>query len=413
MRTVLIAAIYISAFMLVAACSPESASIQAQRLLPDQRAEIPVFDDIQAPTESWVLEDGGQGQLDFNPQVDILFVTDDSDSMRSAQQNLFDNMEKFTRGITKNKMIDFHIGVISVWDSSEPYIKANAGKYGIGELRHIKDSKGQRYNRRYAIKTDSRDIIASTLKIGAVPLKDGGPEWEEMFSPLAAALEKSGRGAVNEGFFRQDAHLVVIFLTDAEDSSKNITPEQMAQTLLEFKGNRPEKLSVYGALVRASDPDSIKDWSMRVHPKYHPECFDMTAKTPKNNGLCKGFGPELIERMILKANENSGTPQEIREKYIIAIASKQFGTDLAKIGDSITAKTLEKEILLSQRPRLDEKGLPMVRVSYGAQVIPLSDKGGWLYNPVNNSVVLPGNINYNYVEGARFTIELVPLNLVP
>lgn len=408
MRTLIIAAIYISAALLAAACSPESASLVSQQTLPDVLVDRRTPVDPEQQVFDWIQEDGGQSQLDFNPQLDILFVIDNSESMKGTQENLFKNMDQFTRGITKNKMIDYHIGAISVWDSSEKYVKAGQ-KYDIGELRYIKDSSGQNYNRRYVVKTDSRDILASTLKIGAVPLKDGGPEWEEMFSPLAAALEKTGRGAANDEFFRPEAQLVVIFVTDADDSTKDITPEQIVQKLVDFKGGRREKVSVYGALVRTKDDDSTKDWSMRVHPTYHPECFEKKGNKQVKLEGCGPFGPERLEQAIALANQDEGTPAQVMSKFIIGVNSKTFGTELATVGDSITIKTLKKEIFLSQRPRVDGNGRPMIKVNYGQQVIEQKAQGGWLYNPRNNSVVLSGDINYEYVEGARFTVTLSPL----
>lgn len=408
MRSFIIIAIYISAALLAAACSPESASLVSQQTLPDVLVDRRTPVDPEQQVFDWVQEDGGQSQLDFNPQLDILFVIDNSESMKATQENLFKNMDQFTRGITKNKMIDYHIGAISVWDSSDKYVNAGQ-KYGIGELRYIKDGRGQNYNRRYVVKTDSRDILASTLKIGAVPLKDGGPEWEEMLSPLAAALEKTGRGAVNEDFFRPEAQLVVIFVTDADDGTKTITPEQIVQKLVDFKGGRREKVSVYGALVRAKDSDSTKDWSMRVHPTYHPECFEKKGKQQVKIESCGPFGPERLEQVIALANQDEGTPAQVMSKFIIGINSKTFGTELGSVGDSITIKTLKKEIFLSQRPRVDANGKPMIKVNYGQQVIEQKAQGGWLYNPRNNSVVLSGDINYQYVEGARFTVTLSPL----
>lgn len=412
MRTLLVAAIYISAYMLLTACSPESATLYVEKPLEEPPVVIPQYDPIAEQTFTWISEDGGQRQLDFNPQVDILFITDDSDSMRSAQENLSKNMDRFTSGLLKNKMIDYHIGVVSVWDSSERYLKAKKDPFELGDLRFIKNSQGKSANnRRYITKSDGSSFIAPTLKIGVTPYEQGGPEYEEMFSPLAAALQKTGRGASNEGFFRKDAQLVVIFVTDADDSTANITPEQMARTLIDFKGGKAEKVSVYGVLVKANDPDSVKDWDLRVHPKYHPECFDMTVKTPKNLGICKGFGPERLEQLIVEANKNSGTPDDVRAKHIMAITSPKFGDDLGKIGSDITAKTLAKEIFLSQRPRLEKNGQFMLKVRYGNQAIPQQAKGGWLYNPENNSIYLSGDIAYQYVEGARFTVEMVPLTL--
>lgn len=412
MRNLIIIAIYFSAFMLVSACSPESVSLRAEKPLVDHRVAVPESAPPEIQKFEWITEDGGQSQLDFNPQVDILFVTDNSDSMKSAQENLIRNIDRFTAGILKNKMIDYHIGVISVWDSSERYLKTKKDGYEIGDLRFIRNSQGQTAkNRRFVAKSDNNSkLIAATLNIGVTPYEQGGPEFEEMFSPLAAALEKTGRGASNEGFFRENAQLVVVLLTDADDSSKNITPDEMAQKLIDFKGGRTEKVSVYGVLVRPQDPDTYKDWDLRIHPKYHPECFDMSQKTPKNNGKCTGFGPERLEKFIVEGNQNQGTPEQIRAKHIMSIVSPRFGDDLAKIGSDITVKTLAKEIFLSQRPRVDN-GKLMVRVRYGNQVIPQRAQGGWLYNPENNSILLSGDIDYVYKEGARFSVDLIPLTL--
>ncbi|MEN0059952.1 MAG: hypothetical protein AAGB31_14020 [Bdellovibrio sp.] len=404
--------IYTAALMLVAACSPESVSLRTEKQLVDTRLDIPAEEPPADQTFTWITEDGGQSQLDFNPQVDILFVTDNSDSMKSAQANLIKNLDRFTAGIVKNKMIDFHIGVISVWDSSEHYIKNKKDNFEIGELRFIKDAKGATQNRRFVTKADTRSILASTLNIGVSPYEQGGPEIEEIFSPLKAALEKTGRGAANEDFFRPEAQLVVILLTDADDSSNGISAEEMSATLTQFKGGRANKVAVYGVLVNAKDPDSAKDWSMRIHPKYNPRCFDMTQKTPKNNGTCAPIGPQKLENFIVLANQSSGiTPEEIRDKYIMSILSPKFGEDLGKLGDGITVKTLEKEIFLSQRPRIENNRI-MIRVHYGQQEIPVADgksRKGWRYDAERNSIVLPGDLNYQYVEGARFTVELQPL----
>lgn len=423
MRHLTVISIYLAAFALLSACSPESSDIKAQMPAPEQaKPEIPVYEKVAPQEFKWITEDGGQSQFDFNPQVDILFVMDNSDSMKSAQENLNRNIDRFTSGLVKNKMIDYHIGVVSTWDSSERFAKAKKDSFEIGDLRYVKDSNGKLVNKRYYSKSDGgKNSLAATLAIGVTPYAEGGPEVEEFFSPLAASLEKTGRGAANEGFFRDNAQLVVVIMTDADDSTSRISPEQMAKTLIDFKGGKEEKVSVYGVLVRASDPDQYKDWDLRVHPKYHPECFDITQKGAKNNGKCSaGFGPERLDQLIVAANANSGTQDQIRSKFIMSIVSKTFGTDLARIGDNISVKTLEKEIFLSQRPRVTADGKLMVRVRYGTdkelasgkgQVITQKQDGGWLYDPENNSIHLSGKINYNYQDGARFAVDLIPLTL--
>lgn len=402
---------YLISCLSLSACSPESASLKAERPLYDNRINPPPNVPTEPQRFQWITEDGGQSQLDFNPAVDILFVTDNSDSMKSAQENLSRNIDRFTAGIVRNKMIDYHIGVISVWDS-ERYKQKKSDSYEIGELRFIKNSKGNSYNRRFITKAE-RQYLASTLNIGVAPLEKGGPENEEVFSALSAALEKTGRGATNEEFFRPNAQLVVIVLTDADDSTSSINAEEMANKLFDFKNGKHDKVSVYGVLVRADDPEKSKDFSLRIHPKYHKTCFDEVKNGFKNNGTCTGFGPTKLEEFIMHANVKSGTPAEINKKHVMSIVDQNFGDRLGKIGADITVKTLEKDIFLTQRPRLDKNGKFMIRVRYGKQVIPESVKGGWLYNNDDNSIHLSGDIVYQYSEGARFSVDYVPLPLNP
>jgi hypothetical protein len=418
-KTPIIYATLLMTTTLLAACSPQTASMVATK--PYAQPTPPSFAPVAEQKSGWITEDGGQSQLDFNPQVDILFLTDNSDSMKSAQANLVHNIYKFADGIIRNKMVDYHIGVVSTWDSSDRFLTTKKDKYGLGELRFVKNSKNQSFNKRFVTRTE-KDWMASTLDIGVASFTDGGPENEEFFSPLVAAMEKSGNGGVNDGFFRPEAQLVVIFLTDADDSSNTLTTDEMDRKLLDFKGGRRDKISVYGVLVNANDDDQYKDWGLRIHPKYHQECFNMTKKTPTKNGNCKkGFGPDRIEQLILTANQGPGlSALEIRQKYIMSIISKNFGTDLAAIGSDIKVRTMAKEIFLSQVPVVNELQQVQVRVRYGSpeelavgrgQLIPQNAKSGWLYNPASNSVRLSGDINYRYKEGARFAVDLMPVIL--
>lgn len=404
-------------------CSPESETLQTMPQVQEEKVEIPQFDPIPSQQFNWVTEDGGQSQLDFNPQIDLLFVVDNSDSMKVAQENLRSNIHRFAEGLLKNRMIDFHIGVISTWDQSERAIRGKKDPYQIGDLRFIKDSKGQSFNKRFLDrKTATLDLLASSLHIGVSPYAQGGPEIEEFFSPLAAALEKSSPQGSNAGFFREDAELVVIFLTDADDSTSRMSPEQMAQILFDFKKGKRQKVSVYGVLVRAEDPDSVKDWDLRVHPRYKPECFDGAGRNAKNNGKCTGFGPERLEQLIVATNVEAGTPSQIKKKFIMPLTSPKFGDNLAQIGSDITVKVLRKTIFLSQRPRFDQNlNQIMIRVRYGTpeqlqngqgQVISAGENG-WLYNPDENSLELSGRVQYQYQEGARFAVDLIPLTLKP
>jgi hypothetical protein len=412
-----LASLSILALLALTACSNPGASLYTDE--PLQSDTEPVYPEVPAQNFDWVTVDGGESNMEFNPQVDILFVTDNSDSMRSAQDNLGKNIELFTRDIMKNRMIDYHIGTISVWDSSERFATTKKDAYGIGELRYVKDRSGQEYSKRYVTKKENgKTLLAPTLQIGIAAYKDGGPEDEEVFAPLAAALDKTGHGAANEEFFRPEAQLVVILMTDSDDKS-SLSVQEMVQKLVAAKNGRAEKVTVYGVLARKEDSDSTKDYMLKVHPTYHPECFDFSARKPvKIASKCNdGFGPEKLDQFIVEANAVPGSPADKKKEFIVSIA-KDFGKFLGRIGSDISRKTLEKEIALSQRPRVDrETGEINLRVRYGTpaeladgkgQLIPLSGTKGWLYNAQNNSVSLSGDIEYKYSEGARFAVDMIP-----
>lgn len=410
MRTPILFAALLMATSLLAACSPQTASMVTSPHY--EQPPEPSFPDVNEVKAQWTTEDGGERDFEFNPQVDILFVTDNSDSMRTAQANLVKNIDKFSDGLVKNTQIDYHVGVISTWDNSERFATQKKDPYGIGELRFLKNSKNESSNQRFVTRKE-QNFLASTLDIGVAALSDGGPENEEFFAPLMAALDKSGNGAPNDGFFRPEAQLVVILLTDADDSNKDITVKSVVDKLVEFKDGKKEKISVYGALVKASDNDTYKDWALKVHPKYNPRCFDMTKKVPVQNGLCKnGIGPERLEGFILNMNAKVGvTPKEVREKYIMSIISKNFGSDLARIGSDIKVKVLTKEIFLTNVPVVENYQLQL-RVRYGTpkelaagkgQIVPQTENGGWMYNAESNSVRVSGD---KLIAGARFAVDL-------
>lgn len=417
------------------ACQAETADIYAQRtikqpeivqpeLKPDVRLDIkqdekPTFD----ASLKWITLDGGARDMDFNPRTDIIFVIDDSDSMKATQENLSRNINRFIEGFRKNRMIDFRIGVISVWDSSERFAAKNKSGYTQGELRKIKDGNGKTLKSRYVSRFQGfESALAATLKIGVTPYDQGGPETEQVFAPLSEALKKTGRGAVNEDFFRDDAHLVVVVVTDAEDASE-LSPEQMAEELFAMKGGNKDKVSAYGVLVRKNDPDSVKDWGLKIHPKYNPQCFETIERVTKskkvvtetkNNGQCTGFGPNRIDQFILAANA-SASAEKVRSENILSLNQRDFGKDLAKIGSHITVKVLEKEISLDRQPITDDQGNILIRVRYGSpeslaegkgKIIPNQANSGWVYDPSRNSVRISGEVQYDFIEGGRFAVDI-------
>jgi hypothetical protein len=192
-------------------------------------------------------------QINLNPKVDILFVIDNSASMNIYQEKLSANIDDFVNAFAGNESLDYHIGVVSVYDSSR--FGVNVTKFTPnGALRPMPRSVDNLPVNYYTKNHKNSVLLKAMLKIGVIELKDGGPEKEESFSPVKAALsDPQIISATNNGFYREDAHLVVIFITDASDASPNLSAEELYSFLWNLKQRDTTKIHTYGVLADRSE----------------------------------------------------------------------------------------------------------------------------------------------------------------
>jgi len=400
----------LSAFVLVlnVACQAPSNTHQAQRTLPNIQPEIPRFEKPVIAKADWVtIEDTGF-DLSYNPKVDILFVIDNSASMKQVQTNVARNIDQFINKFSSNTSLDFQIGVTTNWDHyTEKFQQAHSE--GVGALRPISE-----LDRRFLKKGDADLVqkLRQALQVGVLELKDGGPEHEAFFSPVIGALEKTGRGALNEGFIREDAHLVVILVTDADDMTADMTPSEAASRLIQLKGP-VEKVSVYGVLVAESDPDSVKDMGLRKIPRYHPHCFTQQGSRMIDNGTCpKSFGPERIEQFIYAANSRLGSTQNIRAQRIMRITSPTFGRDLTRMAEDIVARVSVKHIALPVRPQISKIGKPQIELWFGVkEKLEKVPDTAYAYLPKTNEIRIEKPWKPKLEANGTFVIRVLPLIL--
>lgn len=150
-------------------------------------------------------EDGNPVQTDRivqvqQPQVDVLFIVDNSCSMFEFQQELGNNFPGFMEYFTDSGL-DYHIGVIST-DMNDP-------SNGQGKLRNI---GGQAY-----IDEDTNDplsvfsLMANMGTTGFYDEKGRAAAW--------TMVELKREIPRNEGFIRDDAAMHFVFISDEEDQS--------------------------------------------------------------------------------------------------------------------------------------------------------------------------------------------------
>ena len=275
----------------------------------------------------------------YNPKIDILFVVDNSGSMDSHQTTLSRNIALFTNEIFKSKTLDFHIGVVT--STADGNFGSTPGTNGIlvGNPNYIDKNT-----------PNGVSLLASDLMVGTM-----GSGSEMFFDPVVLALSSANTTGPNIGFYRPDAYLAVIFITDAEDqSSRTHTPQDFYNSLLALKSGAKEKILSYGAIIPTGDRTGC----------------------PRDDG---SVTPLRIEKFFQL------TGGALNTTYY-SLCDPQYGVKLAGVGADIVMKT-GRYMFLDRRPIIET-----IKVTFGTQVVPEDPKVGWSFNPSKNAIELGDGI---------------------
>jgi hypothetical protein len=171
-------------------------------------------------------------QQTINRNVDMLFLVDDSSSMRLSQDNLNRNFPTFMTTLQSSPqgLPNIHVAVISsdmgAGDTSVAGCDATGGKNGIFQYtpRGTCTASGLE-----AGATFIKDIGGVRNYTGMLPdvftciaaIGETGCGFEHQFASILRALGADGRAAPqeNQGFLRPDAYLAIILITNEDDCS--------------------------------------------------------------------------------------------------------------------------------------------------------------------------------------------------
>ncbi len=281
------------------------------------------------------VRDVSDTRVSFQRAVDILFVVDDSGSMATHQQNLATNIGLFTKGMKANQILDYHIGVLTSNMDTAPWRPA-PGYAWKGELNGAT---------KFVTKTtpSGDQILEKNLNPGT-----DGSGTEMFFSPVQAALTLPLLNGVNKGFYRADAYLAVVFLTDADDQSR-VSATDFFNFLLRLKGGDPNKIISYGVHI------------------------------PSNIGNCPRSGepsPKKLEEFFKLAKATT-----------LGLCDADYGMKLAELGADLVRKV--GSILYLSRPAVPHT----IRVKFGSQAIPNDPDRGWIYDPTRNALIFGEGID--------------------
>lgn len=313
---------WILAFSLLAAagCSPDVPKL------------IPRPDD----SNEKVSEDDAGVEV-FNPEVDVLFIVDDSGSMGTHQNNLIQNIDRFVAAFTARTNIDYHIGVLtsSMEKDSWGGAKACCGEL-VGSPKFVDRST-----------PGAQMILKTNLRVGT-----GGAVTEKFFEPLVAALSPPMVNGPNAGFYRSGAYLAVVFITDAEEQSRGIDAKGTFDFLVGLKG-RPERIISYGVIV----PSTVSN------------CSRDSSESPQRL--------ESFLSMMPNAGNN-----------VFSLCDPLFGDRISGIADDLV-RYVGNMIVLNRPPVIST-----IRVTYGNQEIPRDLRRGWSFDAFRNAIIFGDDVEW-------------------
>jgi hypothetical protein len=235
--------------------------------------------DIGDGTSAGTADDGGGGE--GCQKVDILFVIDNSGSMVEEQASLLASFSGFVSGIQAQlgSADSYHLGVVTTdaYSNNAPgcqtlgALVTQTGGDSAAGLDCLPFSSGARY-----LDDTEPDLDAKFSCIAQVGISGSGDEIQAQSGYTAVSFAMNAPGACNDGFIRDDALLVVVIITDEEDTPDCVpffgclgggsegNPPDWFQKYSDAKGGIQENI-VMLALVGQSDQNTCSaDFGVRL-----------------------------------------------------------------------------------------------------------------------------------------------------
>lgn len=349
------------------------------------------------PQDYSFKETAGEINAELNPTAEVLFVIDNSASMSKHLQKVSDNIDRFVEAFTVNNPLEYNLAVTAVYDSRTFNSSAYKDKWGAqfanlepGLFRFDKSSTTSPNESSPIISSQDVNLtekLRRNLKIGIQNLDEGGPQYEELFSPVAAVYGLSGLRMSKEVekkqrvFFKgEDSYKILFFVTDATDASSISASELYYGLVAKAKGDA-DKIMSFAAIVPTQETGCARD---------------------------PGGKPNKIEDFLSLTRKNG-------EGSNMASLCEDFGQKFSAFGKSIRRRTLAKQIALKNAiPVINNNPLETLRVFYGKQEIPFEIKPGivgFRYNPLQNSIWLNPEFKFEIQPGARLCLQYTAVSV--
>ena len=260
--------------------------------------------------------------------IDILFVVDNSGSMQSIQQNVARNARVFMEQFALNNSINWKIGVVSTDENEPPFLGFDTPFSSDLIDENI---------------PGSFDDVVNTFASKVTSLGINGSISEYVFYNTVRHINRPS-------FLRENAHLIVIMVTDEPEQSErgfgsDYTVNSMITTLTN-KISTGSILRFYGAMGHGDLTDCRNSWVYNGDP---------------------------MEDIVTQTGG-----------FTISACRENFGSELSRIGEDIATLVKVPRLVLKNRPVVDT-----IKIIYnGEELKPgrLENGGVWYYDFATNTI---------------------------
>jgi len=273
-------------------------------------------------------------QVDMHRQsegiVDILWIIDDSGSMDTQRNTLVGNFDRFVDELLRQK-VDFQIGVTST--------NAADGGRLRGATKIINNNT-----------PDPRSVFIQNTTFAS-----SRSRWEQGLKMAEFAITSPNieAGGPNEGFLRANAALVLIVLSDEDDSSLGTT-DYFSRVFRSAKGKGNERLVSFSSIAGTTPDGCFPPGEENLFNGRAAPAFRYEAVVQKTGGVVGSICDASFESTLTQIASGLGTLRRI------------FPLTLAAVPESIV-------------------------VMVDGVVIPRDALAGWEYSSDNKSLNFPGS----------------------
>ena len=313
-------------------------------------------------TESFLLS----LQYEEIPQkIDILWVIDNSGSMRTSQERLGQNFSRFIQNFIR-KQYDFRMAFITT-DAYRGFFNPNE----LYKRNFRRPSSGELF-----LTHNTENLFAKFAEVTNVGINGHGDE--RAFHSIEYAL----MAQENAEFRRPDAYFAIIILSDEDDFSA--TGVQFSENY-----NRPDIIPVshyFNFLNQFAGPNNFSVHSISI--------LDEMCR----NRLTDDFRERKIAQRYHQLVALSGGSN--------ASLCDSFADAVELIADKILRKIPPTTVYyLTRDPRIET-----LRVYINNEIIEQNSENGWSFNPADRSLKLHGAAANLIQDGGRIDVTFIPIN---